>query len=111
MAIDAQVASRLPDLGAWARQRPGICRLWIFGSRARGTHRPNSDLDIAFEIDRLQSDAAAEEFQTQVRPAWVSDLSALFGLKVHLEPMVGEATNVAGYVRNSGELAYERARR
>jgi predicted nucleotidyltransferase len=109
--MDAQVANRLSDLGIWAQQRPGIRRLWIFGSRARGTHRPDSDLDIAFEIDRLPTDQAAEEFQTQVRPSWMAELSALFGLKVHLEPMVGDATNVASYVRDSGELAYDRVQR
>jgi hypothetical protein len=41
----------------------------------------------------------------------MAELSALFGLKVHLEPMVGDATNVASYVRDSGELAYERVQR
>src|SRR3954452_15563357 len=30
-----------------ARDLPGISVLVVFGSRARGTHRPDSDLDVA----------------------------------------------------------------
>ena len=26
---------------------PGLARVWIFGSRARGLHRPESDIDLA----------------------------------------------------------------
>ncbi len=108
MALDARVAARLPDLHAWARARPAIRRLWIYGSRARGTHRDDSDLDIAFEIDRLGTREAAEQFQAYTRVAWRSELSLIFGLNVHLEPVVGDATNVEGYVQDSGTIAYER---
>jgi predicted nucleotidyltransferase len=34
----------------WAIPKPYILRCWIFGSRARGDHRPDSDLDVAIEI-------------------------------------------------------------
>ena len=30
----------------------GVERAWLFGSRARGTHRYNSDVDIAIDVPR-----------------------------------------------------------
>lgn len=34
------------------RERYGVGRLWIVGSRARGDHRPDSDLDLMVEFER-----------------------------------------------------------
>lgn len=35
----------------WAKADPVITRAWIYGSRWKGTNRPDSDLDVAVEID------------------------------------------------------------
>ena len=35
---------------------PSLQRVWLFGSRARGDHRPRSDIDLAFERDALALD-------------------------------------------------------
>jgi|KBSSwiStaDraftv2_1062776.scaffolds.fasta_scaffold00845_20 predicted nucleotidyltransferase len=37
------------QLRLWAAGNPLIVRLWLYGSRARGDHRDDSDLDIAVE--------------------------------------------------------------
>jgi len=105
--MDQQLEAVRNDIAAWAKKQPGLRRLWIYGSRAQGTHRLDSDLDIAFEIDRLP-DGAVPEFLERTRPAWRAELSQLSGLVVHLEPSVGDASNVAGYVANSGVLVYDR---
>jgi hypothetical protein len=34
-------------LCAWAERTPEVQRVYVFGSRARGDFRPDSDLDIA----------------------------------------------------------------
>jgi predicted nucleotidyltransferase len=34
----------------WAGTTPEIVTLYVFGSRARGTARPDSDLDLAVEV-------------------------------------------------------------
>jgi predicted nucleotidyltransferase len=36
----------------------GVTRLAIFGSRARGDHRPDSDLDVLIEVERSSSFSA-----------------------------------------------------
>jgi predicted nucleotidyltransferase len=35
----------------WARRHRLIKRVYLFGSRARGDHRPDSDIDLAVEMD------------------------------------------------------------
>jgi predicted nucleotidyltransferase len=108
-SMDARVEALREDIAAWAARQPGLRRLWIHGSRAQGTHRPDSDLDIAFEIDRLADRAALDEFHGRTFAAWRAELSELSGLTVHLEASVGDATNVARYVADSGVLVYERS--
>jgi uncharacterized protein len=106
--MDPRVEALRGDLVAWAHQQPGLRRLWIYGSRAQGTHRPDSDLDIAFEIERLPDQAAVREFRERSLPAWSLELGRLSGLSVHLEANVGDGSNVAEYVSYSGVLMYER---
>jgi hypothetical protein len=38
-------------LATWAKSKPEVIALYVFGSRAKGTAGPDSDLDLAFEID------------------------------------------------------------
>ncbi|VVP59754.1 nucleotidyltransferase family protein [Pseudomonas fluorescens] len=40
----------------WAVTEPIIRKAYVFGSRVRGTHKPNSDLDVAVEIYTLLGD-------------------------------------------------------
>ena len=44
---------------------PGIERVWVFGSRARGQERPDSDIDLAIDA-----------------PTWSSPESAAFGARI-----------------------------
>jgi predicted nucleotidyltransferase len=46
--IRAQLREMLPAL----RERYGVGRLWVVGSRARGDHRTDSDLDLMVEFER-----------------------------------------------------------
>ena len=45
------------------RRHPEIKAVKLFGSRAKGTHAPNSDIDIALwgDVDALQAEAIADE--------------------------------------------------
>lgn len=107
-SMDAEAKALRSKLAAWARKQRGLRRLWVYASRVRGAHRPDSDLDIAFEIDRLPDHAAAHEFQERTLPAWRVELSQLSGLRVHLEASVGDGSNVAQYVAMSSVLMYDR---
>jgi predicted nucleotidyltransferase len=56
MATDTLDTVRQP-LGAYepALRRHGVCHLAIFGSLARGEDRPDSDVDVAVEIEAGRS--------------------------------------------------------
>ena len=95
----------VPGLRDWAAARPGIVRLWLYGSRVKVTHRPDSDLDVAFEIDRLADEAAVLTFQA-TKAQWVTELTALTGLCVHLEPSL--LPQVRAGIAECGRLVYER---
>lgn len=66
-------------LAAWAESKPQIAALHIFGSRARGDHAPNSDLDIALEF--LDVGEELTELACS-RSQWKRELSDLSGLTV-----------------------------
>jgi predicted nucleotidyltransferase len=71
-------------LALWAKDKREISELWLFGSRVRGDHRKDSDLDIAVimagedEGDRLGNwIALAEE--------WEEELKALVPVTIDLD--------------------------
>ena len=57
----------------------GVTRLAVFGSRARGDHRPDSDLDVLLEV------AASSSFSAV----------GLVGLERHLSEWLGVETRIA----------------
>jgi predicted nucleotidyltransferase len=66
----------------WASTVPYRIKVYAFGSRVKGTARPDSDLDLALEVLDNQ-DAWLLWFG--VHENWQRNLSKITGLKVHLE--------------------------
>lgn len=76
-AIDRQA---LEAIAAWASRHDEVRRVWVIGSRARGTAQPESDLDVAIELVPVpdseetmpawmaNAEAWREELQQRVRP-------------------------------------------
>lgn len=52
-AISEDTAARLRE---WAARNDAVASLWLFGSRAKGAHRPESDYDIAIELKPKKGD-------------------------------------------------------
>jgi len=93
------------EIGGWAKQRESIVRLWLFGSHAKSTHSPESNLDIAFEFDALQPLEAGDQFQAR-RTEWAAELSRAIGLEVQFEPIA--AAMIQDAVTDHGILIFER---
>ena len=98
----------------WARLQPEIRRLWLFGSRARGSNRLGSDVDTAIE---LTEEAAAKDagqhglnVWLSLEESWKKELGRLLRLPVDLERYHDVACpNVTRYVQESSILVFERS--
>jgi predicted nucleotidyltransferase len=79
---DASVLEQFPRevLCEWAGATPEIIALYVFGSRARGTARPDSDLDLAVEVDG-GSFGPLVKFVLK-RADWIDELRTLTGILV-----------------------------
>lgn len=49
MALDALLRTKCDDIRRIAA-RHGVARVWVFGSRARGEAKPESDVDLLIEV-------------------------------------------------------------
>jgi predicted nucleotidyltransferase len=64
----------------WAASQPIVTCAHIYGSRVRGSHREDSDLDVAIEIAPLPGDSSA-------LATWISEASHLAGSLARLLPV------------------------
>lgn len=76
MAVDFRLFEVLTNFRAWAEGKANVRRLWIYGSRLRGTQREDSDLDVAIEIDAIESLEERIDFGA-TRTKWKKELEAL----------------------------------
>jgi len=98
-------------LRMWASEETLVRRLWIYGSRARGTGSPHSDLDIAVEIhvagDNEDSYTVfvceAEDWRSKLDPRLVP-----YTLDLKLYDTSGAREKVRRGVDADGILIYER---
>jgi len=102
---DEALQETIEKLVIWAEQKNQILELWIYGSRAKGTARIDSDLDIAFQISSLSTEEEKIEFWDKVLPKWKKELQEFIPWKVHLEANV----TVKDYICESGEKIYPAA--
>lgn len=98
----AQVVSCLASL-------PTVSRAWVFGSRATGTARDDSDLDIGVELDPHDGDVLSEWIV--MAQTWRDRLNAAVGGApyIHLElahPVLA-AGRVWPAIREHGVLIYD----
>jgi predicted nucleotidyltransferase len=83
VTVAGLTASQLATLQQWATDTPRVSAMTVFGSRARGTHHPASDVDIAIDLIEASDDTAGWLWIDR-REAWNAELSALVGLDVRL---------------------------
>lgn len=101
------------SIAVWASQYPLIKRVSIFGSRVRGDHRHDSDLDVAIELDPAEYESSDESggwatwmFETS---EWKNELQALIPYEIHLEQYCGDQTpTIRDGLKRSSKLVYEK---
>jgi predicted nucleotidyltransferase len=92
----------------WARLHPTVARVYVFGSRAKGTAGATSDLDLGLCFDDGVADKFVEFMNN--RAIWRRELMALTGVVVKdLEHADDDTTIAYQAVREHGILLYERS--
>jgi predicted nucleotidyltransferase len=79
----------LAALRVWAAANDSVAQLWLFGSRARGTSRPDSDVDLALALmpPAVKHDWALGN-HVVCKDEWKRQLEAIVGRHVSLEAII-----------------------
>jgi predicted nucleotidyltransferase len=98
-------------LKAWAPTKPNILKIYLYGSRVRGNHKKDSDLDIAIMITKNPNDTS--ELATWwggLEEEFTQDIEIMTELKIDLELYSNEqiTANIHEYLKNDSRLVYEK---
>lgn len=88
-------ASEISIIRAWADEhRPCVLAVYLFGSRARGTARADSDIDIAIELDLSDAEpplmGSCFGLYMARGDRWQRELAASLARHVSLEALDGD---------------------
>lgn len=107
------LSNAITKLRQWAEREPLVLALILYGSYARGTANPDSDLDIALVINSEPGDTNPSTTWMFNEERWTADLKMLLDFpKVHLMWLGGNKTptieaaleqgRIEVYVRSKG---------
>ena len=109
MILADELCSAAETLRAWASTRPIIRRVWIYGSRAKGTATAESDLDVAVQIDPVGNDETSYTSFHYEADGWRSELQPQLSYQLHFKWYDRANKPVWDGVNSDGILVYERA--
>lgn len=81
-------ADQVAAIARWAEGTEGVSAVRLFGSRAKGTARPDSDVDLAITVDPVREGSRILDGYTHYffgRDLWAVELGALTRLPVQVE--------------------------
>ena len=81
----------------WAKRTPEVQAVFLYGSRAKGTAKPDSDVVLALSITGLEATWRLAKFISH-RRAWRAELETALALAVQLERARRDPKSEAGYV-------------
>lgn len=92
-------------LQQWAAGNPHIGELRIFGSYAKGSARPDSDLDVAVRVVRKKpGDTTVWVTALCECTEWEKEMTQLLGIQADVEDITGE--HVSQYAQEASILVY-----
>jgi len=95
----------LSALQEWAKKHESIRELWVFGSRAKGTAKPDSDLDVGIYL--MPKEWAMGTYVALVGRKWEKELGAALGATVNIR-MVMPGTELDMEVKATGKRLWVR---
>lgn len=109
MTLSEDLRPAVEILRTWGSSKPFVRRLWLYGSRVKGTARPDSDLDVAVEIDSIGSDQSMYTSFHYEAATWSSEIQPHISYPLHLKWYDRSNQPVWEGVNSAGHLVYERA--
>ena len=105
LGICMNVETMASTVRKWAEGKPQIFRIHFFGSRIKGTNRPESDLDIALAIKpHINGSLLWFEFHE----IWLNELNAIIPFDVQLELDEGDKSpTIQSGLNEASHLVYE----
>jgi predicted nucleotidyltransferase len=86
----------------WAARTNSVREVWLFGSRAKGTSRPGSDIDLGiYLMPPTGGSNWALALYTAEGDAWQRELAGLLGQRVSLEAVIPGAEDMRKFKRAS----------
>jgi predicted nucleotidyltransferase len=99
--------SDIDAIRAWADSKAIVSRVWVFGSRARGTNRTDSDLDVAVEHGALPGDSSPLTTSIGELDGWSRELQPKLSLSLDLESYIpGVTPTIEKALAESSVLIY-----
>lgn len=75
-------------IAEWARPFSVVKTVYIFGSRVREDHNPDSDLDVAVKFDPSQGKTITTPFDDEFKSGWTILKSMLpYGIKLEMHDL------------------------
>jgi uncharacterized protein len=109
MTVTDELRPAAQALRSWGSSKPFVRRLWIYGSRAKGTAREDSDLDVAVEIEPVGNDEESYTSFVSEANGWRTELQPMLTYKLHLKWYDRVNKPVWDGVNSAGILVFERA--
>jgi hypothetical protein len=93
----------------WAKCHPEIKQVWLYGSRARGDNRPDSDADLAIVMNQAEGDGSAWATWIYWHQDYEKSPDLKLSVEAHLEWYEKDAglERVGPGVEQDGILIYE----
>jgi predicted nucleotidyltransferase len=89
----------LHGLRSWASANGSVRELWLFGSRAQGCARPDSDVDLALALmpPKGNTDWSLGAYYADAERKWKPQLEEIVGRDVDLEVIVPDPPGQTDY--------------
>lgn len=109
---DAEAGRETSDsIARWAAEHRQFRRVWLYGSRAKGTHGPDSDINIAVELEPVGDSEETLAVWMANAGSWQMQLQSRIAPRVDLEwfDPDGSTRTLQAALEEAKVLIYERA--